>query len=115
MTRLLASPSRSGMVRPNLEPSVTFRLTASRLATLAALIVALGLGACGRKGPLDAPPGAVADPTSAPTASNTSLQPQPQTQEERSLFGDPNRSSPATAPVAPKGQKRRIPLDVLLD
>jgi predicted small lipoprotein YifL len=102
------------MVRPNLESSVIFRST-SRLAVLAALIAALGLSACGRKGPLDAPPGAVTEPAPTVTPGQPTLSAQPQTQEEKTLFGDPVRASPANAPVAPKGQKKRIPLDVLLD
>jgi predicted small lipoprotein YifL len=45
----------------------------SRIAAVAALIAALGLTACGRKGPLDPPPSAAAPmratPTGAPPAS----------------------------------------------
>jgi predicted small lipoprotein YifL len=78
---------------------------------MAALIAALGLAACGRKGPLDAPPGAHAEP--APVASAGPEQ--PKSQEEISLFGDSTQRNPANAPVAPRGQKKRIPLDVLLD
>jgi predicted small lipoprotein YifL len=38
-----------------------------RLTALAVLVLALGLGACGRKGPLDPPPGAsAAAPPPAP-------------------------------------------------
>ena len=43
------------MLRPSAQ-------TAVRLATIAALIAALGLAACGRKGPLDPPPAALAGP-----------------------------------------------------
>lgn len=100
------------MVPPNPELFVIFRsVRIPRLAAMAALIAALGLAACGRKGPLDAPPAGLADP--APVASAAPVQ--PQAQEERSLFGDPTQRSSATAPVAPKGQKKSIPLDVLLD
>jgi predicted small lipoprotein YifL len=38
----------------------------SRIAAVGALVAALGLAGCGRKGGLDAPPGAVADPMMAP-------------------------------------------------
>jgi predicted small lipoprotein YifL len=43
----------------------SFARSSYRLAALAALVVALGLAACGRKGPLDPPPGASA-PAPAP-------------------------------------------------
>jgi predicted small lipoprotein YifL len=58
------------------------------------LLLALGAGlsACGRKGPLDPPPAAHGGP-------------QPTDLE----YDDQGR------PIAPVGQKRRIPLDVLLD
>ncbi len=78
-----------------------------RLATAAALFAALGLGACGRKGPLDPPPGARLAPAAA---DGTPAEPQ-----ERSLFGDPNMRDPGTAPVAPKGAKKHLPLDVLIE
>jgi predicted small lipoprotein YifL len=78
---------------------------------MAALVAALGLAACGRKGPLDAPPAALAEPAPAASAAPA----QPQAQEERSLFGDPSQRGPSAAPVAPKGQKKSIPLDVLLN
>jgi predicted small lipoprotein YifL len=74
--------------------------------TAVAIVAALGLSGCGRKGALDAPPGAAIAPADASAAST---EPQP----ERSLLGDPSGRS--SAPVAPKGVKKRIPLDVLLD
>ena len=63
--------------------------------SLTALALALGLtlSACGRKGPLDAPPG------------GESFYPL-QSQQEVDAQG---------RPLAPQGPKKRIPLDVLLD
>jgi predicted small lipoprotein YifL len=85
---------------------VTFRSTSiiGRLAIASALAATLALAACGRKGPLDAPPGAL-DPAlnAAPTEN-----PEPST-----LLGNMTQSS--SKPVAPKGPDKRIPLDVLLD
>ena len=68
-------------------------VSATRLAAISALLLALGLSlsACGRKGPLDSPPGTY----------NT-----PQGVIELDAEG---------RPLAPPGQKRRIPLDLLLD
>jgi predicted small lipoprotein YifL len=62
-----------------------------RLALAGALAAAFTLGACGRKGPLDPPPGA-------------------------SLTGEQGATAvgPDGKPV-PQGPKKRIPLDVLLN
>jgi predicted small lipoprotein YifL len=74
-----------------------FRLV-SRLALTAALAVALGLGACGRKGPLDPPPGA-------------SLEGEPQANMP-SLMSSKGQVPPGAA-VQPS--KKHIPLDILLN
>jgi predicted small lipoprotein YifL len=67
--------------------------SAVRLGATSALLLALGLSlsACGRRGPLDAPPGAF----------NT-----PQGVIELDAEG---------RPIAPPGEKKRLPIDVLLD
>ena len=64
-----------------------------RLAVIGALVAALGLtlSACGRRGPLESPPGYV----------NT-----PQGPVELDAEG---------RPIAPPGQKKRLPIDWLLD
>jgi predicted small lipoprotein YifL len=70
-----------------------------RLALIGALVATLGLAACGRKGPLDPPPAA-------------------------SLAGDKGAAKSSGAPpvmdregrpIAPPGENKRIPLDVLLN
>ena len=69
-------------------------------------VAALSLGACGRKGPLDAPPTAYA-PTAnvAPTSTDTDAAAKP------GLFN----AAPDTGPVAPKGSKTKpFILDPLL-
>jgi predicted small lipoprotein YifL len=76
--------------------------TILRIALTAALAASLGLAACGRKGPLDPPPGASlagdqAVPASAPIQNNN---------------GGVNSEGRA---IAPTGPKKRIPLDVLLN
>jgi predicted small lipoprotein YifL len=67
-----------------------------RAAVTAALALALGLtlSACGRKGALDAPP------------DGQGFYPLSSTQPDVDAQG---------RPIAPPGQKKRIPLDVLLD
>ena len=66
---------------------------AIRLAAICVLTLALALtlSACGRRGPLDAPPGVVNTPQG------------------------PVQLDSEGKPLAPPGQKKRIPLDVLLD
>jgi predicted small lipoprotein YifL len=56
------------------------------------LVLGLTLSACGRRGPLDMPPGAsaVEQPADIPV-------------------------DPQGRPLAPTGQKRRLPIDWLLD
>jgi len=66
---------------------------ALRLAAIGALMLALGLtlSACGRRGPLEAPPGAV------------------MTRQGQIELDSQGR------PIAPTGEKKRLPIDVLLD
>jgi predicted small lipoprotein YifL len=75
-----------------------------RLAVLGLIVLALGLSACGRKGPLDAPPGAAVAGT----------QPAAQPAGPGAIFGAPAPAEEA-APEATQGQKRRIILDGLLN
>lgn len=64
-----------------------------RLIALGALLLALGvtLSACGRRGPPDAPPGVYSGP--------------------QGTF----ELDPEGRPIAPPGQKKRLPIDLLLD
>jgi predicted small lipoprotein YifL len=64
-----------------------------RVAAISALALALGLtlSACGRRGPLEMPPGVAATPQGL-----AELDPQGR-------------------PIAPPGEKKRLPIDVLLD
>ena len=86
-----------------------------RLALAGALVVSLGLAGCGRKGPLDPPPGASFDGVTQPDmpnlmSSNGSATPI----GGQSVDGDPG-VGPDGQPRAPKGPQKRIPLDVLLN
>jgi len=73
----------------------------SRLALIAALAAAFGLGACGRKGPLDPPPGA-----------SLEGEPQPNMPDLMSSKGQP--PPPKEGEAAP-ASKKHSPLDVLLN
>jgi predicted small lipoprotein YifL len=79
------------------------RLSA-RCALAAALALALGLGACGRKGDLDPPPGRFADPrvTDAPAPA-----PGPD--------GQVAATAPNAAPAAPTPARKTTPIDWLLN
>jgi len=70
----------------------------SRLALLGVLAVALGLAACGKKGPLDPPPGA-----------SLEGEPQPNMPELMSNKGQPPPNT------ARQPSKKTSPLDVLLN
>lgn len=74
-----------------------------RLALIGALVAALGLAACGRKGPLDPPPvgSSLAADKAGPIGSE-------------STAAHPG-VGPEGQPLAPAGPNRRIPLDVLLN
>ena len=84
-----------------------------RLALTATLAASLGLAACGRKGPLDPPPGAsLAGDSQAGTPNQLSS---PVTSPIGSQAKDDNTiTGPNGLPMA-KGPKKQIPLDVLLN
>jgi predicted small lipoprotein YifL len=71
-----------------------FDHSAVRVAAIGALLIGLGLtlSACGRKGPLDPPPAALTGPQPS------SLQTDTQGRD-----------------IAPPGEKKRLPIDILLD
>jgi len=84
------------------------------LALIGALAASLGLAACGRKGPLDPPPSAS---LAGETQSNT---PNPLSNPMATPIGGQAKNGdagvgPDGRPLAPKGPKRQIPLDVLLN
>jgi len=85
-----------------------------RLALIGALTASLGLAACGRKGPLDPPPGASL--AGEPQASAPSLLGNPMAAPIGGQAKDGNTGvGPDGHVQAPKGSKKQIPLDVLLN
>lgn len=75
-----------------------------RLATFAALAAAVLLAGCGRKGPLDPPPGGwEIAPGGMTNVSNKPAEPAPQQYDSEGK------------PIAPLGRKRPMPMDVLLN
>ena len=86
-----------------------------RLALIGALAASLGLAACGRKGPLESPPGYQSE--AQPQATNNPgplnpMAPTPIGGQAKEGFAGVDTSGRA---VAPPGQKKRLPLDVLLN
>ncbi len=79
-----------------------------RLALAAVLATSLGLAACGRKGPLDPPP-----------AASVAGEPQASANRGTPIGGEARDGNPGVGPdgqpLAPKGPKKSIPLDVLLN
>ena len=77
-----------------------------RLALIGALAASFALAACGRKGPLDPPPGAsLAGEQAAPAA--------PAAPAGAQVYRGP--IGPDGRPIAPNMRDKSIPLDVLLN
>jgi predicted small lipoprotein YifL len=96
------------MVPATVEPAVIRpreSRQALRLAAIAGLAGAFLLAGCGRKGPLDPPAGAW-EQQGVPTA-----QVAPQSSGGIAV----QTSAPEDRPVAAKGLKRPLPIDVLID
>ena len=85
-----------------------------RLALIGALIASLGVAACGRKGPLDPPPGASLEGVAQPNAPNLISN-----KGVRAIGSVPDDDNPGVdengQARAPKGPKKRIPLDNILN
>ncbi len=86
-----------------------------RLALIGTLVASLGLAACGRKGPLDPPPGASLD--GVPQANMPELM--SSTGRPAPIGGKSNDGNPGVGPdgqpLAPKGPEKTIFLDRLLN
>ena len=91
---------RSAMVPAIREPALT--IWSFRLAVIGALALSLTVSACGRKGPLDPPPRAQAQPAN-------SASPQQQQVEGVDQYGNPPEIP------EPRGQRKSFPLDWLLN
>ena len=84
----------------------------SKLTAIMLIVAACALASCGRKAGLDLPPGAAADQTNTPTAATTNGNPNSATNLQGEIYRPPGSSN---APTAPKGERKRIPLDAILD
>jgi len=77
-----------------------------RYAALGAIVAALALGACGRKGPLDLPPG-----NSQPAAQGQPGSGEAAGQKDSQMI----EYGPDGRMLAPRGQKKKLPADWLID
>jgi predicted small lipoprotein YifL len=83
-------------------------------------MAALAVAGCGRKGPLDPPPSISAAPQPEQQRQQSGLpsfgtgQP-PEPESQRTVLGARAGIDSTGAAVAPAGEKKRIPLDVLID
>ena len=89
-----------------------FRRPFRCLAVVAAMAALLALGGCGRKGPLDPPPGA--SNAVEPQANGGLVSPMSSPIGSRGTSGDPGVDA-SGRPIAGKGQDRPFLLDPLLN
>jgi predicted small lipoprotein YifL len=105
----LANDTQSGMLPEISEPALSRpNRSFSFVAMIGALALALPLAACGRKGSLDPPPGGYVLEQGAsrtPTTSRGATR----SQDKEPEYDEDGR------PIAPKGLKRKLPADWLID
>lgn len=84
-----------------------------KLTAVALIALTCALAGCGRKAGLDLPPGApTANKEPAPDFGPAATTPGSMTSGTAEVYRPPGSSSLA---VAPRGEKKRIPLDAILD
>jgi predicted small lipoprotein YifL len=78
------------------------------IAVLGVLALALPLGACGRKGPLDPPPGGyvIEQGVGKTPTSRRGKMPEPEAKQEYDQDG---------RPILPEGRNKKLPADWLID
>jgi predicted small lipoprotein YifL len=80
-----------------------------RFATLGMLVAMFLLSGCGRKGPLDPPPASSSAPPPAANVPSDADDASGQAAAKPSDFGQDGK------PIAPRGAKKKLPADVLID
>lgn len=84
----------------------------SKLTAAGLIALSFALAGCGRKAYLDAPPGAAVDQTGAPASDSDTTNPNSAANLQSEVYRPPGSTN---APRAARGEKKRIPLDALLD
>jgi predicted small lipoprotein YifL len=111
----LANDTQSAMVREISEPPVPrpprafFYVATFRFAAIGALALALPLTGCGRKGPLDPPPGGYQLEDIPGRSAPVTRKGAKPAEEKQPDYDDEGR------PIAPKGLKKKLPADWLID
>jgi predicted small lipoprotein YifL len=84
----------------------------AHIAVIGVLAAAFALAGCGRKGPLDPPPGVATSQPAPATTPNVGFSPL----AERTTPATPAAFDTQGRPVAPQGApKKRLPIDWLID
>jgi predicted small lipoprotein YifL len=97
------------MVREILEPALSRpNRSTSFVAMIGVLALALPLAACGRKGPLDPPPGGY-ELEQAPGRTPTTRRGTPVAKEKQPEYDEDGR------PITPEGRRKKLPADWLID
>ena len=84
----------------------------SKLTAIGLIVASCALAGCGRKAYLDAPPGASADQKGTPSSHFATSNPNSAANVQNDVYRPPGS---ANVPTAPRGEKKRIPLDAILD
>lgn len=84
----------------------------SKLTAVGLIVMSFALAGCGRKAYLDAPPGASTDQTGTPNSDYTTANPNSAANLQSEVYRPPGGTN---VPTAPRGEKKRIPLDAILD
>ena len=84
----------------------------SKLAAVGLIVASCALAGCGRKAYLDPPPGASADQKGPPASDYATTNQNSAANLQNDVYRPPGS---ANAPLAPRGEKKRIPLDAILD
>lgn len=106
------------MVARNFRDTGLQRVTArsnrsySKLTAIGLIAVSCLLAGCGRKAGLDLPPGAVAEQQQNGATATEQTNQNSATNLQSEVYRPPGSG---TVAIAPRGEKKRIPLDVLLD
>ncbi len=84
----------------------------SKLMAIGLIALPCVLAGCGRKAYLDAPPGASVDQTNPQNSDFATADRNSAANLQNEVYRPPGS---ANVPLAPRGEKKRIPLDAILD
>ena len=103
----MTQTSDTGHQRVTSRPNRSF----PKLAAIGLIALSCALAGCGRKAGLDLPPGTVADPSNTPNMRSDTSNPNSATNLQSEVARVPGTS----IAVAPRGEKKHITRDEILD